>query len=220
MQFTFKQFIVPNFAKRLAFMLPAVLCMGVFLSFLILIGWGTDPASFMNLNIASALGLSLGNTQVIVYALMFVFTFVFGPHFIGFGTLANMILVGYTVDLCNIIWKALSVYDFVLTAPFAVKLPIFCAALLGFVVAAAIYINAEMGVAPYDASPQIIARFLPRVPFVAVRIAFDLSAVAVGVVVGVLSRGGIQGSIVGSVAMSLLLGPVITFVGKKLSRIL
>ena len=55
MKFSFKQFIVPNFAKRLAFMLPAVILMGVFVSILVEIGWGTDPASFLNLNIASTL---------------------------------------------------------------------------------------------------------------------------------------------------------------------
>ena len=73
-KFTFKQFIVPHIGKKLAFMLPAVFMMGFTLSVLIIIGWGTDPASFMNLNIAAATGLSLGNTQVIVYSIMLIFT--------------------------------------------------------------------------------------------------------------------------------------------------
>ena len=93
-KFSFKQFIVPNFGRRLAFMLPAVILMGVFVSILVEIGWGTDPASFMNLNIASALGWGLGNTEVLVYGLMLVVTFIFGAQMIGFGTLAKMILIG------------------------------------------------------------------------------------------------------------------------------
>ena len=97
--FTFKQFIVPNFWKKLAFMLPAVLLMGVFVSILIEIGWGTDPASFMNLNIAAVLNWGIGNTEVLVYGLMLIFTILFGAQMIGFGTLANMILIGYVVDL-------------------------------------------------------------------------------------------------------------------------
>ena len=75
MKFSFKQFIVPNFGKRLAFMLPAVILMGVFVSILVEIGWGTDPASFMNLNIAATLGWGLGNTEVLVYGLMLDFHF-------------------------------------------------------------------------------------------------------------------------------------------------
>ena len=76
-----------------------------------------------------------------------------------------------------------------------------------------------MGVAPYDAIPNILSGWMPKVPFFIVRIVFDLSAVVIGVIAGKLA-GGIQGSIVGSIAMSLLLGPVITLVGKPLKKIL
>ena len=79
--------------------------MGIFVSVLVEIGWGTDPASFMNLNIASLLGWGLGNTEVLVYGIMLVFTLIFGLDMIGFGTLANMILIGYIIDICRIIWK-------------------------------------------------------------------------------------------------------------------
>ena len=76
--FSLKQFIVPNFAKRISFMLPAVLLMGVFVSILVEVGWGTDPASFMNLNISHVIGLSLGPTEVITYGIMFIFVLIFG----------------------------------------------------------------------------------------------------------------------------------------------
>ena len=79
--------------------------MGVFVSILIEIGWGTDPASFMNLNIAAVLNWGIGNTEVLVYGLMLIFTILFGAQMIGFGTLANMILIGYVVDLCRWIWE-------------------------------------------------------------------------------------------------------------------
>lgn len=219
MKFSFKQFIVPNFGKRLAFMLPAVILMGVFVSILVEIGWGTDPASFMNLNIAAALKWGLGNTEVLVYGLMLVFTFIFGAQMIGFGTLANMLLIGYVIDLCRWIWSNIGFADILSQGSFGLRLVIFIAALLLFVIAAAIYMNAQMGVAPYDAMPAIISEWLPKIPFFIVRIIFDLSAVAIGVLAGKLS-GGIQGSIVGSIAMSLLLGPVISIVGKPLKKIL
>lgn len=214
------QFIVPNFWKKLSFMLPAVILMGVFVSILVEIGWGTDPASFMNINIAAALGWGLGNTEVLVYGLMLVFTIIFGRDRIGFGTLANMILIGYVVDICEIIWEKTGFHSFMLSVAFGPKVCIFIVALLLFVVVAAIYMNAQMGVAPYDAMPGIISEWMPKIPFFVVRIAFDLSAVAIGVIVGKLSAEGLQGSVVGSVAMSLLLGPVITLVGKPLAKLL
>ena len=132
-KFSFKQFIVPNFGKRLAFMLPAVILMGVFVSILVEIGWGTDPASFMNLNIASTLGWGLGNTEVLVYGLMLIFTFIFGAEMIGFGTLANMILIGYVIDICRWIWKNIGFAQFIYDASFAVRVISFVATMLVFV---------------------------------------------------------------------------------------
>lgn len=220
MKFSFKQFIVPNFAKRLAFMLPAVILMGVFVSILVEIGWGTDPASFMNLNIASALGWGLGNTEVLVYGLMLIFTFIFGAQMIGFGTLANMILIGYVVDLCRWIWLNIGFADFIAGSSTPVRILIFAITLIFFVIVAAIYINAQMGVAPYDAMPQIISDWIPKVPFFVIRILFDLAAVLIGVIFGKLNPEGIQGSAIGSIVMSFMLGPVISLVGKPLKKIL
>ena len=220
MKFTFKQFIVPNFGKRLAFMLPAVILMGVFVSILVEIGWGTDPASFMNLNVADALGWGLGNTEVLLYGIMLIFTFIFGAEMIGFGTLANMILIGYVIDLCRWIWKNIGFAQFLAEGNFAARVVIFALTLFVFVVVASIYINAQMGVAPYDAIPNIISGWIPKVPFALIRILFDLAAVGAGVLAGKINPNGIQGSIVGSVLMSLLLGPVISLVGKPLKRIL
>ena len=220
MKFTFKQFIVPNFGKRLAFMLPAVILMGVFVSILVEIGWGTDPASFMNLNIASTLGWGLGNTEVLVYGIMLIFTFIFGAEMIGFGTLANMILIGYVIDLCRWIWKNIGFAQFIYDASFTVRAVIFAATLLCFVVVASIYINAQMGVAPYDAIPNILSGWITVIPFAIIRICFDLAAVGIGVLAGILNPDGIQGSIVGSILMSLLLGPIISLVGKPLKKIL
>ena len=220
MNFSFKQFLVPNFGKRLAFMLPAVILMGLFVSILVEIGWGTDPASFMNLNIASTLGWGLGNTEVLVYGLMLVFTFIFGAQMIGFGTLANMILIGYVVDLCRWIWRNIGFADFIAQSTMPVRILIFAITLICFVIVAAIYINAQMGVAPYDAMPQIISDWIPKVPFFVIRILFDLAAVLIGVIFGKLNPEGVQGSAIGSIIMSLMLGPVISLVGKPLKKIL
>ncbi len=220
MKFSFKQFIVPNFAKRISFMLPAVILMGVFVSILVEIGWGTDPASFMNLNIASTLGWGLGNTEVLVYGLMLIFTFIFGAQMIGFGTLANMILIGYVIDICRYIWKNIGFAQMIYDGSFVFRIVIFVITLLCFVIVASIYINAQMGVAPYDAMPNIISGWIPKIPFAVIRILFDLSAVAIGVIAGKLNPEGIQGSIIGSILMSLMLGPVISLVGKPLKKIL
>ena len=219
-KFTFKQFIVPHIGKKLAFMLPAVFMMGFALSVLIIIGWGTDPASFMNLNIAAATGLSLGNTQVIVYSIMLIFTLIFGAEKIGFGTLANMIFIGYIADFFCWLWEKIGFTAFVSQAAIPVKLPIFALTLIVFVIVASIYINAQLGTAPYDALPAIISSGIPKLPFFIIRILFDFSAIGIGLLAAWLGGKGIQGSIIGSVCMSIMLGPVISLVSKPLAKVL
>ena len=139
---------------------------------------------------------------------------------IGFGTLANMLLIGYVIDICRWIWKNIGFAQFIYDGDFAVRVVIFAATLLCFVFVASIYMNAQMGVAPYDAMPNIISGWIPKVPFAIIRILFDLAAVGIGVIAGKINPEGIQGSIVGSILMSLLLGPVISLVGKPLKKIL
>ena len=131
-----------------------------------------------------------------------------------------MILIGYVIDLCRWIWKNIGFAQFLSEGNFAARVIIFAFTLFLFVVVASIYINAQMGVAPYDAIPNILSGWIPIVPFAVIRILFDLAAVGVGVIAGKLNPNGIQGSIVGSILMSLLLGPVISIVGKPLKRIL
>lgn len=218
--FTPKQFIVPHIGKKLAFMLPAVFMMGFTLSILIAVGFGTDPASFMNLNIAAATGLSLGNTQVIVYTIMLVFTFIFGAQMIGFGTLANMLLIGYIADFFKWVWTNAGFYSYLADCTLTAKIVIFALTIVVFVIVASIYIDAGLGTAPYDALPTIISNAIPKVPFFIIRILFDFSAIGIGLLAAKIGGKGIQGSVIGSVSMSILLGPVISLVNKPLSKIL
>lgn len=218
--FTPKQFIVPHIGKKLAFMLPAVFMMGFTLSILIAVGFGTDPASFMNLNIAAATGLSLGNTQVIVYTIMLVFTFIFGAQMIGFGTLANMLLIGYIADFFKWVWTNVGFYSYLADCTLTAKIVIFALTIVVFVIVASIYIDAGLGTAPYDALPTIISNAIPKVPFFIIRILFDFSAIGIGLLAAKIGGVGIQGSVIGSVSMSILLGPVISLVNKPLSKIL
>ena len=125
----------------------AVFGMGFFLSFLILCNLGTDPATFMNRSGAARIGLSFGTWQLIVNAVMLAVVFAFKRSLIGFGTVFNMVLVGYYADFFDWLWgKCIPAKAF--TAPVS-RWAIFLVALLCFIISAAVYINADMGVAPY-----------------------------------------------------------------------
>lgn len=214
-RFSFKQFIVPDFKKKFCIMFFGILFMGFFLSFLIEVGWGTDPATFMNLNIAHAIGWTLGNWQLTMNVLMLVIVVAFKPSIIGFGTIFNMVLIGYTADFCCWLWAKNGVRDFIQGGTLGVKIAVFAIAIILFVIAAAVYMNAEMGLSPYDGCAKLFTIVLSKLPFFIGRIIFDMGVVLVGYIASRCS-GGMQGSALGASVIGILLGPAITLVGKVL----
>ena len=142
--------------KRIIVCFLAVFGMGFFLSFLMLCGLGTDPCSFMNKAISLRIGLSFGNWQLIINAVMLVIVLFWDRSSLGFGTIFNMVLVGYYVDFFDWLWgKIIPAHYFTDTIS---KWAIFLVALFLFIISAAVYINSDMGVAPYDALPKIFPR--------------------------------------------------------------
>ena len=195
--------------KRIIVCFIAVLGMGFFLSFLMLCGLGTDPCSFMNKAVSLRIGMLFGTWQLIINAVMLVIVLFWDRSSLGFGTVFNMVLVGYYVDFFDWVWeKTIPAHFF--TDPVSRWL-IFLAALFCFIVSAAVYINSDMGVAPYDALPKIITekvtgRF-PKIPKMLIRMMWDFTAVAVGTLAG-------GKPVIGIILMAVFLGPVISLTGR------
>lgn len=196
-----------HFVKRLILVLIAVILMGFSLSFLVLVDLGTDPCTLMNLTISEKLHMSLGNWQALLNCILFVFVFLFGKDQIGFGTLANMFLVGYSLDFFSFVWQKTGIADYFVSP--MVRYIVFPFALLFFVFVAALYMDVELGTSPYDAMPFIISKKMTKIPFRVLRIGYDLLVIMIAWAFG----GRVQ---IVTVLMALLLGPVITYVGKLL----
>ena len=200
-----------DFVKRLIIMNLGVFFMGFFLSFMIEVNLGTDPCTFMNLTLANYLGMTFGNWQLLLNTCMFIIVIIFGRKLIGFGTIANMVFIGYIADFFRF-----QVWDKVIPQEYFAEFPsrgiIFAIALTMFIFSVAFYINANLGVAPYDAIPQILSdKVFKKVPFAVIRIAFDSLAIIIGVIFGGIPT-------IGMILMALFLGPVISVVGKFLNK--
>ena len=195
--------------KRIIVCFFAVLGMGFFLSFLMLCGLGTDPCSFMNKAISLRIGMLFGTWQLIINSVMLVIVILWDRSSLGFGTLFNMVLVGYYVDFFDWVWSK-TIPDHIFTDSIT-RWPVFLVALLCFIISAAVYINSDMGVAPYDALPKIITQKVserfPKFPKMLIRMAWDFSAILVGIL-----AGGIP--VVGIILMAIFLGPAISLVGR------
>ena len=198
-----------NFAKRLTAVLIAVIVMGFALSWLVLVDMGTDPCTLMNLTISSRLGISLGNWQALLNCVLFIIVIWKGREHIGFGTLANMFLVGYSLDFFSWLWRQTGIAAYFTSA--AVRYAVFLPALFVFIIAAAVYMDVELGTAPYDAIPFIISKALPKVPFKAIRISYDFLVILIAWIFG----GHVQ---IVTILMALLLGPVISYIGGLLKK--
>lgn len=198
-----------HFWTRLAAVLLAVVAMGFALSWLLLVDLGTDPCTLMNTVIAGKLGMSLGNWQALLNTILLIIVIFFGGRNLGFGTLANMFLVGYSIDFFSWLWQR--ILPLGLFESMGVRIAVLIPALALFVLAAAVYMDVNMGTAPYDAIPIIISGHLPDVPFRTVRMIFDFTVIVIGILFG-----GHFGVV--TLLMALTLGPVISWVGNKMSE--
>lgn len=197
--------------KRIFSVITAVIFMGLALSFLIRLNFGTDPCSAMNLGISRHLHLSFGTWQVIFNLILFVLVILFDRSQLGWGTLANMLLVGYSADFFK--W----LFDLILPdnafASLGIRIVVLIPSLIIFILSAAVYMAVDLGSAPYDAIVFIIASKLEKVPFRIIRILWDMTACIIGFLLG--STIGVV-----TVVIAFLLGPVIAWVKEKINRLL
>ena len=199
----------PKMAKRLAALVLSILAMGFCVAVFKLIAVGTDPCSCMNLGISGRLGISFGTWQLTLNVAMLLVVLRFAPELISAGTLVNMIFVGYIADFFIHVLGGL-MPEAGLTL--AMRALIFVPVIAAFLLAASVYMTVDLGCAPYDALPLIIAAHTKRLSYLTIRMIWDLSALSIGFVLG--ATVGIATVITG-----FCIGPAITAVGARLKGV-
>ena len=194
-----------NLWKRTVVVLLAVMTMGFALSWLFLLDMGADPYTVMNRAIAQKLHISIGTWQLILNIFLFFIVFLSGGRNLGIGTIANMVLVGYSVDFFSWLWRKMRVEN--LAGQTVAKIVILSVALVIFVIAAAVYMDVRLGTSPYDAIPFIISEKLTGGSFRTVRILYDFSVITIGCLFGAKLK-------IMTVLMAVLLGPAVSGVAK------
>ena len=194
----------PRAGRRMAALLASVVVMGFGVAVFKLVGFGTDPCSTFNLGLANCTGLSFGTWQLLMNLVLCIPVLCCDLSRIGVGTLANMLVVGYSADwILSLLSPHLSP-----ESPLGLRLVLFAVSMAVFLLAAAFYIASDLGVAPYDAVPQMIARRVRRLSARVVRILWDIAF---------LTAGFLMGATVGltTVLTGFCLGPAIAAVGKR-----
>lgn len=201
----------PKFGKRMAMMLCGVAAMGIGLSLLRSINLGTDPCSCFTQGITNFVPLSFGTCQILCHLVTFFFVIRHNLGMISYGTVANMLFVGYISDFFWQVWKLVLPAAFFEAAlnRYLLLVPTLAIFLLG----AAAYMCAGLGSSPYDALPFIISGHVKRLPFKVIRMIWDI---------GFMTAGFLLGGDVGivTVLVAFFLGPVIAWMQKKLEVLL
>ena len=197
-----ENFIRPHMGRRLIALAVGLTAMGAGIAVFTAVGFGTDPCSTFTLGVSARTGISFGTCQLVFNLLMFLPVIRFDLSRIGVGTVANMVGVGYVADFCMWIIRLYTPSEgFSMTA----RILMFAVSMAAFLIAAAFYMVVDLGVAPYDAIPQLISAHTSGLSARAIRMLWDIS---------ILSLGFLLGSTVGLTTLitGFCLGPAIVFV--------
>ena len=194
----------PRMGRRMTGLLLSILIMGLCVAVFKLTGVGTSPCSCMNLGISRALGISFGTWQLLLNAALLLIVR-FAPEKISIGTLVNMVFVGYIAEIFMNLLGGLIPETGLPAGELAL---VFALTLAAYLVSASVYLAADLGCAPYDAVPMILAAHTGRVSYRAIRMAWDVGALSIGFALG--ETVGIATLITG-----FCLGPAITAVGAR-----
>lgn len=190
-------------------MLVGVTLQAFGLSLLMKLNLGTDPCSALTQGVIKHVPISFGTAQLLCHLVTFVFVLRFDMSQIGFGTIGNMVCLGYIADFFTWIWNSTLPADFF--GETGVRFGMLLPALAVFIFGAATYMTAGLGSSPYDGLPFIISEHVKKISFRLVRMIWDI---------GFMVAGAILGGNVGivTIAVAFFLGPVIAWVQKKLNR--
>lgn len=202
--------VSPGFGRRTVNICIVEIFTGFFLSFLIEVNYGTDPCTFLNLNLSARTGISFGSCQVLVNVILFVLVIALTRfQYMGVGTLANMFLIGYSSDFFRWLWGTTLRDDFFTSYP--ERIIFFIVGLIGFILCCAVYMNFGMGMVPYDATPCIIQNHLKKIPPTLIRMCWDFGMIGIGCLLGGTPP-------LGTIILAVALGPTISSVGKLMKK--
>lgn len=189
-----------------------VMFIGISVGMMRIANFGTDPFSCMNLGISSHLSVSYGTCQLLVNLALFIVMALTFRGAIGLGTLVNMAGCGYVADF--LIWMLghFGISTESMDEHLVIRVVLMLAAVVLLGLGAGLYMQCDIGIAPYDALGQVIEQAVHgKLPYKWTRVGTDVICVAVGF---------FAGSVVGvaTVITAFFTGPLVTFFRNRLAK--
>lgn len=185
---------------RLARLFTGLFLYGTAIAFMIRANLGSSPWDVFGQGLSRTVGISFGAATIAISAMVLLLWIPLKQP-LGFGTVANAVLVGIFADLAMLL----------LDTPHHLLLQslMFLVGLLMLALASALYIGAGMGPGPRDGLMTGLVR-VSGMPVWVVRTSLELSVVVIGWLLG-----GVVG--IGTVIFALTIGPLIQQALKLLS---
>lgn len=203
-----------SFARRSGVMVLGNLCIGIAVGLYRMGRFGVDSGTCMNLGLSLLVDIQYGHMNLISNILILLVMAFYFRKSIGAGTIINMVGVGYIADfLCWLVQDCLLIE---VTLP--IRIVFFILATLFGTFGTAVYLDADLGIAPYDALSLMLQKAVPKISFRAARVLIDVTALVIGVVTCFIAKEDMSLVIgIGTVIAALLNGHIIQFFRTKAS---
>lgn len=209
-----------NMVKRIILSFTSIIIMGLGISLFSVSGFGVDPFTSMNMNIASTLGIGFGTYQLIVNAVILIYVIVVAHRgLVGVGTVFNMVGCGYACEFFQSLIQPITQNN----SSFVIRIPLLILGIITLCFACSLFFTANIGVGPYDALGFMLSRGI-KLEHKWVRIITDLTVITIGLAVsGGLTAllhgnfGEVRNIGLGTVITALCMGPLVNFFNKHIS---
>jgi uncharacterized membrane protein YczE len=185
-----------NLAVRLVALFGGLILFGVAIVCMLESGLGLPPWDVLHYGIAKHTPLPLGTAGIVVGLIIVAITWALGTP-PGFGTIANAVVIGLSIDVL----RSFDAVDALSESGLAIRIGLLVAGVLLFGIGSAFYIGAGMGAGPRDSLMMMLSRRTGQ------RIGLVRGAMEITVLLIGLALGGIAG--IGTLTLALLVGPVV-----------
>ena len=209
-----------NMPKRIVISFFSIIIMGFGISLFSVSGFGVDPFTSMNMNVASTLNLSFGTYQMIVNGIILLYVILVAHRgLVGIGTVFNMIGCGYTCEFFQNIFQPFVQQNNTL----ALRIPLLIIGLVTLCFACSLFFTANVGVGPYDAIGFMLSRGI-KLSHKWIRVITDVTVILIGLAISGGLAAVFSGNIanirnigIGTIITAFCMGPLVNAFNKTVS---
>lgn len=209
-----------NMVKRVVLSFISIIVMGFGISLFSVSGFGVDPFTSMNMNVASTLGIGFGTYQLIVNAVILLYVIIVAHRgLVGVGTVFNMVGCGYSCEFFQSLIQPVVNTHYT----YAIRIPLLLIGIITLCFACSLFFTANIGVGPYDALGFMLSRGI-KLEHKWVRVITDVTVILIGLVISGGLNAILSGNFsevknigIGTIITAFCMGPLINAFNKNVS---